>query len=77
MWFLFRSIPSPIRTVVCTVINNLGGSYVVLLVNARTFEKGLKFLGATYYYGFVFMLVLLVISRGFGLLSMAKKMERA
>ena len=77
MWYLFRNIPSPIRRVICTTINNLGGSYVVLCVNARIFDKGLKFLGATYYYGFVFMFAVLIISRGFGLLSISKKMERA
>lgn len=77
MWILFRPIPAPIRTFFCIILTSFCVNWGLVIQNALTFEKGLKFLGTTYYFGFVALIVILVVSRGLGLLSMAKKLERA
>ena len=77
MWILFRGIPSAVRTGACIVVNSFCVNYALCLQNALTFEKGLRFLSATWYAGFTSMILIIVAARVFGLLAMAKKMERA
>jgi len=51
-------------------------NYIGVLQSALTFEKGFKFLSATYYLVPVALLTSLLITRGAGLLRISKKLER-
>lgn len=77
MWIFFRPIPKQIRTVFCIFVTQFSVNYALCLQNALLFEKGTRFLNATYYFGFVMMIVFLICTRGLGLVAKAKKMERA
>lgn len=75
-WYLFKDIPTPIRTVVCTVFSTFAINFGGLFFSSLTIENGLQLMSNTNYFGWIWVGGLLALSKIVGLASIAKKMER-
>ena len=75
-WILFRPIPTPIRRAAAFVIAQVTINYIGLCQNAMLYANGIRFLKATYFYIPIHLIAVLIATRGFGLLRLAKKLER-
>jgi lysophospholipid acyltransferase len=75
-WYLFSGIPRSLRVAVCIAINQYTVNYALVLQAALTFENGGKFLTSTCFILPAKLVLILCLTRGAGLLSMSKRLER-
>ena len=76
MWFLVRWIPRPIRLFVSWFVHQYSVNYLGITFSALTFENGFKYLNSTYWLVPTFLVTVMIVSRGFGLLAISRKAER-
>ena len=77
MWYLVRAVPRPIRIAVCIFVNQYTVNWAGTIQSALVPEKAFLFMRSTYYIIPIQVVLILLFSRGLGLLKMSKKMERA
>ena len=73
--YMFSFIPKEIRPFIGNQVTMLTLNYNGCMFNALTFENGIKFGNATYWWSFAIITVALIFSRTFGLVRIVQKME--
>lgn len=73
MWFVFAWIPTPLRLFLCHLGSFWHMNFSGIMFAALTFENGMKFGNATYWFVPGVGAAFLIISRTFNFVGMAKK----
>ena len=73
---VFSFIPAWLRPLIANFLSMLALNYLGTLHNAKSFQNGFLFCGATYYFIFIGSIVILVGSRTLGLVKYAQALEK-
>ena len=73
--YLFRFVPKEIAPYLANFVTMITLNYCGVMFNALTFENGIRFGNYTYWIIYVLVTLVLILSRTFGLVKFAQKLE--